>query len=84
VALPKRVRRAIEAVQSGLLLCRAYRVKEDGSGETTFAFEPSGRRCGRVTAEAAIASGYLTPQADGLLGAETAQTFRAASVQEPE
>jgi len=78
-ALPKRVQRAIISVQRGHLLCRTFRVKEDGSGETTFAFEPSGRRCGRLTAEAAIASGYLAPQADGLFGEETAQTFVASS-----
>jgi len=76
--LPVRVRRIIVTLRRGHALCRTFRMKEDGSGDTTYAFEPSGRRCGAKSAEAAIASGYLSPQPDGLFGAVTAQTFVSA------
>ncbi|TNC14884.1 hypothetical protein FF100_04715 [Methylobacterium terricola] len=62
------------------MLCRTFRMKETGEGETLFAFEPSGRSCGPKSAEAAIGSGWLVPQADGLFGAESSQTFVAAQV----
>lgn len=61
--------------QKGTALHRTYRGKRGGGGETLFCIEPSGIPVKEKAARLAIASGRLCAQADGLFGADTAQTW---------
>lgn len=78
-SLPARVRRVINTVRRGQRLTKSLRLKETGDLATqiTFAFEPSGRRAGLKSSQEAIASGFLLPMGDGLLGDDSSQTWRA-------
>lgn len=78
VRLPARVRRVVKTVEAGERLCKFLRKEETGETEVIFFFEPSGRRCGPASAQAAIKSGLLAPCDDGLLGADSSQTWTAA------
>lgn len=76
--LPKRVQFVVNQMREGQRLCRSYRLKESGETEVTYIFEPSGKRCGPKSAEAAIGTKFVMPLGDGLLGPESSQTFTAA------
>ena len=77
--LPKRVKAIIETMrQHGWVLCKDIRHTEAGVAEINFCLEPGGRRVGPKSAEAAVNSGLLQPNNDGLLGPETSQTWKAA------
>ncbi len=77
LALPKRVRSAIERCRAGETLCRHFRtLRYEGESQDWF-FEPSGRTCGNATAEAATRTPFMVPGGDGLF-ADDSQTFRAA------
>lgn len=76
--LPKRVLIIIETMQKNhWKLCKHLHHKETGETEVAFHFEPSGKRCGPKSAQAAIKSGLLVPGNDGLFSAETSQTWTA-------
>lgn len=76
--IPKRVESIIERCRSGETLCKTFRHKESGETEVLYHFHPSGRSAGPKSAAAAVGTGLLRPSADGLFGADTAQTWRAA------
>lgn len=75
--IPARVRAVLERVSTGQRLVKSFRNKESGNTEVEFFYEPSGRRCGPKSAEAAIATGLLVPKGDGLFGAEFSQSWVA-------
>lgn len=74
VALPKRVWRVIDQVRGGQKLCK-FRT---GAETIEFVLEPRAIPIAPKAANAAIASGLLRPQGDGLFGADTSQTWVAA------
>jgi hypothetical protein len=76
--LPQRVRNVIHKCRCGQILTKSLRMKETGETEVTFMFEPWGVRAPPKSSIEAIASGFLLPQNDGLLGPESSQTFVAA------
>jgi hypothetical protein len=76
--LPKRVRDVIDRCRSGQILQKAFRFKEAGETEVTFTYQPSSKRAPPKSSEAAIASGLLRPNNDGLFDDGTSQTWRAA------
>jgi hypothetical protein len=71
------VRRVIERCQQGEVLCLSYRTMRTGETETLALFEPSGRPCGILAAQEAIASGLLEAGGDSLLDNSFSQTWRA-------
>lgn len=78
VKLPKRVISVIEKVRAGQTLVKTYRHKESGDTEVVFSLHPSGKMVGPASAEQATTCGLLAPNNDGLFGAESSQTWRAA------
>ena len=74
--LPFRVKSILNAMDAGQRLCKSLRLKGTGETEITFHFEPSGRRVGSKSAQAAIETGLLTPLGDGLFEEELSQTWR--------
>lgn len=76
--LPKRVQAIVDRVRAGQTLCKSLRLKETGETEVAFFFDPSNRRAGPKSAQAAVDSGLLAPNNDGLLGPESSQTWKAA------
>lgn len=76
--LPGRVQKVINTCRAGQKLTKSLRLKDGGETEITFAFEPSGKSAPPKSSAEAIASGLLRPLGDGLLGADTSQTFAAA------
>lgn len=77
--LPKRVQHIILVMRNGQKLCKSLRMKETGETEISFVYEPSGKRVGPKSADAAIKSGLLRPMGDGLLGDEFSQSWAASS-----
>jgi hypothetical protein len=77
-AMPSRVREVIHRCRRGELLRKTFRSKEGGGTKILFDFHPSNATTGPDSAEAAIASGFLAPQRDGLFDEATSQTWRAA------
>jgi hypothetical protein len=75
--LPSRVKAIVERVRHGERLCKSFRFKETGETEVTFYFEPSGKRAGPVSAQAATETEFLAPCNDGLFTG-TDQTWTAA------
>lgn len=76
--LPARVRRVIERCRGGQMLCKTLRHKETGNCEVLFSFYPSEKPAPLKSSEAAIASGFLIAQQDGLFDGDSSQTWRAA------
>jgi hypothetical protein len=75
--VPQRVLSVIDKLNGGQRLCKSFRYKESGDTEITFTLEPSGKRVGPKSAQAAIETGRLRPLGDGLFGNETSQTWGA-------
>lgn len=76
--LPQRVKRVIERCRSGATLHKFFRNKEGGNAEVLYAYEPGGKPAPPKSSEAAIASGFLRPNRDGLFDDGNSQTWRAA------
>jgi len=79
--VPSRVQRVVDRCKTGERLCKSFFLKNTGTVEVEFHFEPSGKRCGPKSAEQAIKMGLLSPLGDGLFGNETSQQFGAAQDQ---
>ncbi len=77
-ALPMRVRLIINKCRDGERLQKTLIYKSTGETEISFTFEPSGRRAGPKSAQAAIKSPFMSPRGDGLFDASTSQTFAAS------
>jgi hypothetical protein len=76
--LPKRVQAIIATMRkTGEKLCKHLHHKETGETEINFFFEPSGKRCGPRSAAQATETEFLILSGDGLLGADTSQTWTA-------
>lgn len=78
---PKPWKRAVDLAakcKSGKTLCCCNRQSEEAGAEIVFYLEPGGESVGRKTFENALLHGLIIPQNDGLFGAETSQTWRAA------
>lgn len=77
--LPQRVRKVIDRCAGGQPLCMGFKVKTTGDLEIVWHFEPCGKAVGPDMAKAAVDSGYLEPQNDGLPLGDCAfsQTWRA-------
>jgi len=76
---PKPWKRAVELVEkcrSGKVICCSH--PPDG-GEVSYFLEPGGFPIGEKTVKNALEHGLITPQNDGLFGAETSQTWVPAS-----
>lgn len=74
----KRAERIADQCRTGKALCRYNRQTETGSTEIVYFLEPGGRRVEAKSAQNAIKHGLLIPAGDGLFGAESSQTWRAA------
>lgn len=73
--VPKRVAVVLATMQAGKKLCKSLRMKESGTTEVVYGYEPRGRRVGIKMAELAIRDGHVIPAGDGLFGDETSQTW---------
>lgn len=74
----KRVMFVVEKLKAGQFLCKYQRVNRQGNPEVVYSFEPSGRLCTPGTAKAAIRSGQIKANNDGLFGEDSSQTWAAA------
>jgi hypothetical protein len=76
--LPYYVRRVINRVRDGEILCFTNLVNRLGKPELLAHFEPSGISCSLKSAEGAAKSGLLKPGGDCLLDESFSQTWTAA------
>ena len=76
--LPNRLKRILERLRGGEVLCKTFIFDQRGASVEVFALHPSGRILPELSSKELISSGLVVPQNDGLFDASSSQTWRAA------